>query len=258
MSSDVHVESAGAGPPLVLLHGWAMHSGLWGPLVPQLAARFRVHAVDLPGHGRSSSVVPCTLDDVMAAVAARFDGESGRLTVVGWSLGGAVAMHWAKVEADRIGRLVLISTSPRFVAGDDWPHAMTAETLGRFGDELRVSYRHTMTRFLSLQLQGSDDGRAALAVLRRRFFERGEPAPAALADALAPLAALDLRAAVPAIAQPTLVIAGDRDTLVPLGAAQWLAATLPNARLATIAGAAHVPFLSHRSAFERALTGFLA
>ena len=47
----VHVESAGAGPPLVLLHGWALHGGLFAPLMAGYAARFRVHAVDLPGHG---------------------------------------------------------------------------------------------------------------------------------------------------------------------------------------------------------------
>ena len=53
MKPVVHVESLGAGPPLVLLHGWAMHSGLWGSVPQQLAQRFRVHAVDLPGHGAS-------------------------------------------------------------------------------------------------------------------------------------------------------------------------------------------------------------
>ena len=257
MSTGLYVESSGAGPPLVLLHGWAMHSGLWGPLVAQLAAGFRVHAVDLPGHGHSAAVAPYALDRVTAAVAARFEDEADRLTVIGWSLGGAVAMRWAEVKGDRIGKLALVSTSPRFVTGDGWPHAMAAETLARFGDELRVSYRLTMVRFLSLQLQGTGDGRTALAALRRCFFERGEPAPVVLAEALALLAALDLRASVPAIHQPALVIAGDRDTLVPLRAAQWLANALPNAHFAPIAGAAHVPFLSHPAAFEAALTGFL-
>jgi len=49
--SGLHVESTGEGPPLVLLHGWAMHGGLFAPLVPALARRYRVSVVDLPGHG---------------------------------------------------------------------------------------------------------------------------------------------------------------------------------------------------------------
>src|SRR5690606_2848134 len=50
------VETHGAGPDLVLVHGWGLHGGLFGPLVPLLAERRRVHVVDLPGHGRSATV----------------------------------------------------------------------------------------------------------------------------------------------------------------------------------------------------------
>ena len=93
--SRLFVESTGHGPPLVLLHGWAMHSGIWGPIVAHLAHRFRVHAVDLPGHGYSAPVAPCTLDAMAAAVDAALDAEARPLAVLGWSLGGLVAMRWA-------------------------------------------------------------------------------------------------------------------------------------------------------------------
>ncbi len=256
MTPSLHVASGGAGPPLVLLHGWAMHSGLWGPLPGRLAARFRVHAVDLPGHGRSAAVAPGTLDAVTAAVAAAVDAREP-LTLVGWSLGGTVALHWARTRPADVARLVLVAATPRFVAADGWPWAMAPVTLARFGDELAVSYRLTLQRFLSLQLAGSADARATLATLRRELFAHGEPPPAALAAALAILATTDLRAEVPAIAQPALVVAGERDTLVPAAAGEWLAAALPDARFVAIAGAGHVPFLSHPAAFAGALDGFL-
>ena len=128
---------------------------------------------------------------------------------------------------------MLVGATPRFVADDDWPHAMTAETLARFGDELAVSWRHTLQRFLALQVHGSDHGRAALHALRHELFARGEPAPAVLRDGLALLGRLDLRAQVPAIAAPTLVVAGGRDALTPPGAGRWLAAALPDARTAS-------------------------
>lgn len=257
MTPGLHVESAGTGPPLVLLHGWAMHSGLWGSLPERLAPRFRVHAVDLPGHGRSEPLAPYTLAAVTATIAAAFAAASEPLTVVGWSLGGTVALRWARAQPQRIGRLVLVATTPCFVARADWPQAMAADTLARFGDELCASYRLTLQRFLSLQLAGSTDSRAALATLRRHLFARGDPAPSVLAEALAVLAATDLRADVPAIAQPALVVTGERDTLAPPAAGAWLASALPNARLVTIAGAGHVPFLSHPAEFAAALDGFL-
>jgi pimeloyl-[acyl-carrier protein] methyl ester esterase len=257
MSTHLHVESVGAGPPLVLLHGWAMHSGMWGSVVADLAPRFRVHAVDLPGHGHSVAVAPWTLDAVVGEVDAVFAGHDEPLAVVGWSLGGVVAQRWAVAVPQRIGRLALVCTTPCFVARDDWPDAMAAATLAKFGDELSVAYRLTLLRFLSLQLRGSDDGKATLAVMRGHLFARSDPAPAVLAEALGALAATDLRAHAPEIRQPALVIAGERDTLTPCGAGEWLARAMPHARFSTIAGAAHAPHLSHPLEFRAALDGFL-
>ena len=256
LSAPLHVETLGQGPPLVLLHGWALHSGLWGPLVPRLARRFRVHAVDLPGHGHSPVVDPYTLDAVTRAVADAMRGEDAPLTVLGWSLGGIVAMAWALAEPHRIARMVLVCTTPRFAVGADWPDAMAAETLARFADELRVAYRPTLQRFLSLQVQGSEHGRAALAAMRHDLFTRGEPAPVVLGRALEVLRSTDLRGRVPALTQPTLVVAGERDALTPVAASAWLAEVLPNARHVPIAGAGHAPFLSHPDAFNAALDRF--
>jgi len=253
----LHVEAAGAGAPLVLLHGFAMHSGVWESLAASLANRFRVHAVDLPGHGHSAPIAPYTLETLTSAVASRFAAVDAPLTVIGWSLGATIALAWARSEPAAIARLVVVAATPCFVARPDWPHAIAADTLAKFGDELAVSYRLTLQRFLSLQLQGTTAGRATLAQMRRTLFERGEPPPDVLAGSLALLRDTDLRAQVPAIATPALVVAGDRDTLTPHAAAAWLAETLPRARLATIAGAAHVPFLSHPDAFAAHVGAFL-
>ena len=84
----------------------------------------------------------------------------------------------------RVATLALVCTSPRFVAADDWPHAMSRETLARFGDELHVAWKLTIQRFLALQMHGSEHGRATLAALRSEVFARGEPAPKALVGAL--------------------------------------------------------------------------
>lgn len=257
MTGALHIDVTGQGPPLVLLHGWAMHSEMWGPLVPRLAQRFRVHAVDLPGHGRSEELQAFTLDGVVGVLASTFAAGAEPLTVLGWSLGGLIAMRWARVRPERVGRVVLIATSPRFVAGEDWPHGMPAETLARFGDELRVAWKLTMERFLTLQLQGGEQSRATLSGLRRRMFARGAPSAAALLGALALIRDSDLRAEVVAITQPALVVSGERDTLALPGAGRWLAGRLPNATFASIPGAAHMPFLSHADAFAAALDPFL-
>jgi pimeloyl-[acyl-carrier protein] methyl ester esterase len=179
------------------------------------------------------------------------------VTLLGWSLGSLVALRIAQRHPQRIARLVLVCATPRFVAGDDWAHAMERQTLTRFGDELAVAYRLTLQRFLSLQVQGSEDGRRTLATLREALFARGEPSRDVLAGGLDILACTDLRASVHAIAVPTLVVTGQRDALTPAAAGAWLAQALPSARHVDIAGAAHAPFLSHPAAFDAALQEFL-
>jgi pimeloyl-[acyl-carrier protein] methyl ester esterase len=257
VTERLHVDATGEGRPLVLLHGWAMHSGFWGGLVDRLACRHRVYAVDLPGHGESPAPPQFTLDGVVDALDATFGTAGPPLAVLGWSLGGLVAMRWALARPHRVDRLVLVATSPRFVAAADWAHAMAPETLARFGDELRVAWKLTVQRFIALQLHGSEHSRALLADMRERLSARRPPSPATLAEALALLRDTDFRNDAAGIEQPALVISGDRDTLAFPAAGRFLAERLPHARFAPIAGAAHVPFLSHADAFGAALGAFL-
>jgi pimeloyl-[acyl-carrier protein] methyl ester esterase len=234
-----------------------MHGGLFTPILPALAKRHRVSVIDLPGHGHSAPVMPYTLDAIVAAIAAQFDETDDPVTILGWSFGGAIAMRWALLHPQQVARLLLVCATPRFTATDDWPHAMAPATLAKFGDELMVAYRLTLQRFLSLQVQGSDEGRATLAALRGQLFARGEPSRTTLTAALDVLAKTDLRDDARSITAPTLIVTGERDALVPKSAGAWLARTIPGATHVDIAGAAHAPFLSHPRAFNAGIKAFL-
>jgi pimeloyl-[acyl-carrier protein] methyl ester esterase len=249
----LHVESVGAGAPLVLLHGFALHGGLFAPILPALAAHHRVHVVDLPGHGHSATIAPYTLDAIADTVAATVRSAAPRASVLGWSFGGQVALRWAQRHPAQVERLILVCTTPSFVTRPGFACAMAPQTLQRFGDELSVAYRLTLQRFLTLQVQGSDAGRATLATLRARLFERGEPARDAIAAAMRLLLDTDLRGDVARIRVPARVVSGARDTLAPAAAGRWLAGALPHATYRVVEGAAHAPFLSHPHAFQEAL-----
>jgi pimeloyl-[acyl-carrier protein] methyl ester esterase len=251
----LHAETAGSGPALVLVHGWGLHSGIWTALMPELVRRFRVTRVDLPGHGLSRSEdcgfsLEAAAEDV-AAVAPR--GAAW----LGWSLGGQVVLA-AAAAGWRIPRLVLVATTPRFVAGPDWPCGMAAEALADFAAALAQDYHKTVRDFLTLQLRGDRQAATLLAELRRILAEREDPSPGALRAGLSILADTDLRALLPAIDQPALVVAGERDRLTPAEAGRQLAAALPAARFRSFPDAAHAPFLTHPEAFVAAVAGFLA
>jgi pimeloyl-[acyl-carrier protein] methyl ester esterase len=242
------VETAGRGADLVLLHGWGLSSGVWQPVRERLAAHFTLHLVDLPGHGRSRDLAFATLGDLVAAVAPHVPGHA---TLCGWSLGGLIAQSLASARPQ--ARLVLVSSTPCFVARDGWPHGMAAQALAGFAGGLAADWRATLANFIRLNALGGSRSREAVRALRAVLADRGEPAPGALARGLEVLRDTDLRACAAAIAAPTLVLHGTRDRLVPVGAGRWLAAQLPAAKLVEFADAAHLPFFTHADAFADAL-----
>jgi pimeloyl-[acyl-carrier protein] methyl ester esterase len=253
---NLHVETTGQGAPLLFLHGWGMHSGMWGEVLAQLSENFCVSAVDLPGHGHSSRKPDAadSLDAIVDQLAAQFREP---LTLCAWSLGGQIALRWSMRYPEQIKRLVLISSTPCFAQRDGWECAMPQATLAEFSAAHAVDQLATLRRFLGLLTRGGENERALLVALRGELMSRGEPDKAALQAGLGILRDVDLRAALPEVHQPTLIIAGERDTLTPLAASQYMADHLPHARLVTIAGAAHLPFRSHRAEFVKQLTDFL-
>ncbi len=236
------------GMPLLLIHGWGMHGGMWGNVTEKLAQYFQVLALDLPGHGRSADTAHFDLDSVVDCLSAQFREP---LTVCGWSLGGQVALRWAMRYPQQVQGLILVASTPSFVRREGWNHAMSAELLQEFAAALQQNYALTLKRFLALQLRGSEQEREILAVLRQALFSRGEPDLNALQGGLAILLECDLRSALSSIMQPALIIAGELDALAPWQASQYMSQQMPNAELVKIKGAAHAPFLSHAEEFVK-------
>lgn len=250
---SLYIDNRGSGPDLVMLHGWGLHGGLFGPVIGPLAERFRLHLVDLPGHGRSPMLKgEYTLRHVADVIAGEVPAGAVWL---GWSLGGRIALAAASVGA-AISKLILTGANPCFTQRPDWPHAMPEAELEQFAASLRDNYRSTLQRFLALQSRGSERAREELRSLRDSLFAHGEPDPLALAGGLELLRSADLRPALARITQATLVLHGERDTLAPLAAAEYTAAQLPNGRLELIEGAGHAPFISHPDAFIDAVLKF--
>jgi pimeloyl-[acyl-carrier protein] methyl ester esterase len=251
---SLQVETRGSGAALLLIHGWGMHGGMWGPVAEQLAKSHRVHLLDLPGHGGSAACTPYALDSLVQQLSAQF---AEPLTVVGWSLGGQLALRWAQLHPAQVQKLVLVATTPCFVQQEGWSCAMAADTLQEFAASLLQNHALTLKRFLALQLRGSENERELLLDLRARLFANGEPDIAALQGGLEILRDTDLRDQLAHITQATLLIAGERDTLTPKAASEYMAQAMSDARLEVIAGAAHAPFLSHPQLFMQHLTSFL-
>jgi len=236
------VSGPGAAPAIVFVHATRLTRSMWTPQVERLSDRFRVVALDLPGHGARASD-RFTLDGAAEALAWTIDATAGgRAVVVGLSLGGYVAIHLAASSPDRVRGLVLAGT--------------TAEPTG-----IRVA------AYLALaQAMDSFDG-PRLDALNRRYF-RGRYPPAIAdpivrgrfwssggADALRCLAGHAFMPALAAFHGPSLLLNGSLDLPFRLGQPGF-ARVARDTRSVRIAGATHLSNLDRPGAFSAAVSRF--
>ncbi len=247
----MHIESRGRGPALLLLHGWGINRKIFARLGAQLAAHFTVYLVDLPGYGLSENIESYTLDNIADLLVAQMPHE---VPVMGWSFGACVALKLAERHPQKIKRLVLIAATPSFIQRSGWSHAIDASVLQAFAKDLQRDYAATLKRFFALQALGSEASHEVISQLKACL----DPAPQrdVLQAGLNLLLTIDLRADLARIKQPSLVIHGKQDKLVPWQAADWLASNLDDAQFFAIAKAAHAPFLSHPEKVVQAVAEF--
>jgi pimeloyl-[acyl-carrier protein] methyl ester esterase len=250
----LHIEVSGQGPNLILLHGWAMHSGIFAPLLPSLNKYFRVHCVDLPGHGQSMhSELPLTYEAVWAELNQRILEPS---YIMGWSLGGLFALYGAANFPQRCQGLIMQNASPCFVHRPDWPQGMPAKLFSDFASDLQINYTQTLHRFFMLEAHGSEHLRNDLRLLQRTAFSYGEPKTRILCEGLTLLEQTDLRPALAKLNTPNLWLAGRRDRLVKPEAMQ-VACEMSNGQFQIFPHGGHAPFLTEPEAITQHLMNFI-
>jgi pimeloyl-ACP methyl ester carboxylesterase len=253
----IHYYEAGApsAPPLVLIHGLGDEADTWRHVLEPLAATYRVIAPDLPGFGRSSHPRRAYSLGFFARTLAQLLAGLGveRATLVGSSMGAAIAQRIALGQPDRVTRLVLldgalpVGQSGRPPATLWWfltpgVGELAYTSLRRSQDQAYATLRPYYADLDALPEQdraflrervwarvwSSGQRRAFLSTLRWLAVERV-------------LRARELRARLAGLHVPTLLVWGEHDQVVARAEGEALAALLPNARLELIAGAGHLP-----------------
>ncbi|HEY3698931.1 MAG TPA: malonyl-ACP O-methyltransferase BioC [Spongiibacteraceae bacterium] len=233
------VTDSARAPDLVLLHGWGMSSDVWRAWLPLLRRRCNVILLDLPGFGRSPAQPELSSDALLDQLKPLIPA---RAALLGWSLGGAIALAFAQRFPAHCTALMTIACNPCFVARDDWQTAMTATTFCEFQQQIAQNPTTTLQRFLALQVRGGDGERELLRWLR---LQPQAENVAALTWALNLLAQLDMRTALQQCAVPCAHLFGGADALVPAIVAEKIGMTAPQHWAVVIDGAAHLPFISH-------------
>ena len=245
----------GRGEPLLMIHGWGVNSEIWISLVDELKLFATVYLVDLPGMGGSSSISPYTLDNIAKEIKANLPIK--RFNVLGWSLGGQVAMSLAIRMPEFVEKLILMSTTPCFVEKKDWPCGVNKQFFSNFEMEAKQNLNNTLMKFFLIQTRDIDDSKNVMRFLKNEFIELKDENKSGMQLALNVLKETDLRNEVQKIDKPTLIIAGDKDRLTSSKASIWLYEKIKGATLKEIKGANHMPFISHREIMTESVKKFL-
>jgi len=232
MSTLLHFETTGDGPPLVLMGSIGSSLNMWEPQLPALADRFRVVRVDHRGHGRSPVPPgPYTIADLGADVLALLDHLGEReAALCGLSLGGMVGMWVAAHAPERVSALALLATSA-YLGPELWEQRIAAVE----ADGMDAITDGAIARWFTPGFRARRPDQVT------RFSTMLQATPAAgYVGCCAAIQDMDQRADVPKISAPTLVMVGADDVATPPAHARDLAERIAGARLEEVSGAAHL------------------
>jgi pimeloyl-ACP methyl ester carboxylesterase len=250
---------AGAGRPVVLVHGWALSARAFEPVIPELARHGRVLALDLRGHGDAPAAPPGhRIAGHARDLAALFDARGlERALLVGWSMGAQVALEALPLLGGRVAGLALLSVTPCFTEREGWPHGLPAASVRALAARVRHRPELALRRFFDGmfapdELPAPERDALAVAVLSAPFSQE-----AALAGLEALLAA-DQRPRLSGVRVPTLLVHGERDPICLPAASAFMAEAIPSARRWVLPGVGHAPQLSRPALVSELLARHLS
>jgi 3-oxoadipate enol-lactonase len=251
---DLHcADSGGDGEVVVLAHAIGCDHRMWEELILILVRQFRVLAFDLRGHGKSPVPKrPYSLEAMAADIAAALERRAiPRAHWVGLSMGGMIGQAFALEHAQRLGRLVLANTTSSY--GEEGRRLWEARAKAVAEGGLAAIKDMVMGRYFSDEFRQRHPD--VVAKVARRFLETPVEGYLGCCDAIKEL---DFTADLPRIHARTLVIGGEHDAGTPPAMQKAIVNRIPGARLAVIAGAAHLAAVENPAEFGALVRDFLA
>lgn len=240
---------------LVLLHGWGTHAGVWAQVENELKNKHNLEsmALDFPGYGAQVSRSFSSDIDVLARDALERAPENA--VWGGWSMGGMVALRAATIAPERVRGLVLVCSTPKFVASADWSAGTQIEIFEAFVDSLTKDYARNLRRFLLLQAGDSKGARQLSACIKEIIEAAPQPSAETLNSGLALLKSLDMRDQLGDLSIPVSIVSGRMDRICHPEASKWFADRL-GGRLRQLESG-HGPVMSHPEELAEELSRLL-
>jgi pimeloyl-ACP methyl ester esterase len=251
------VSSEGEGATVLFIHGWSVDSRIWAQQLQFFSTKFRVVAVDLPGHGATP-----WQDLPLSAIAQDFAGilaqpGCGPAHIVGSSFGGLVGIKLCELFPAQARSLVLVGSQPKFLQTDDYPWGLSKERLEKLRAQVKTDYPAIVPIFFRSLFTPKERASERFKWLQQFRKTDAVPSREALLLLLDRLCETDLRQALAGIGVPVQFINGTADPICPGAVYEYLQARMPSARFDWLEGCGHFPFVSRPAEFNALLNDFL-
>jgi pimeloyl-[acyl-carrier protein] methyl ester esterase len=244
----------GKGFPLLFIHGWLMSRRAWALQAP-LAAEHRVITLDLCGHGSAYgaefSYRTCCEDVALLCEYLNLD----RVVMVGWSMGAQIAIKAYPALREKVAGMVLVGGTPRFCSSKDFTEGVAPAEARSMSLRIKKDYNRTAGEFFRSMFTPAEAASVDMQLLASSVVSR-LPARDTALSSLDELIHTDLRADLPLVSTPVMLIHGLEDKICLPGAAKYMAENFPSATMNLIPAAGHAPFLSDPRTFNDMISGF--
>ena len=253
---DMHmIDTGGSRPALIFLHGVLMSHAVWKNQIEAFSDEYRVLAPDLRGFGQSPASGVATFEDYAGDIRALIEARQlSDVTLVGWSMGGAIAQVFSALHGQLLRRLVLVGTTPQLIADATFPAALPLEGVEPLIAAFRADFKATGEAFAAICApEDAHAARTLAGIITATDPDFG-------INSLIYGGSRSLLPLLPSITVETFVIAGADDKVCMPESSLYLASHIPGCRTpaAILKDAGHAAFLTRPEEFNRALRDALA
>jgi len=232
--------------PILFIPGWGINKGIWKHQIEYFSQNYRVATISLEGG--------CMRAHTEHLLGVIKKSKLSNINLVGWSMGGMIAINFASQHPEYVKKLVLVSTPAKFVASEDYDAGISHIVMQSFINKFRKSPVKMLSNFASLILKNADFKKEDWNLIKKSSNVSDENRTL---QNLLLLRDCDMREKLRFVTVPTLLIHGKGDMICPYACADYIHNKIKNSVLHAFESAGHVPFVTKHEEFNILLDGFL-
>ncbi len=238
--------------PICCLHGWGFGSGVWSGLVASMSADWPIKTLDMPGYG-ALTPLHNEYDDIDAIANYLADKIPPGAVLIGWSLGGLIAIRLARQLGADVDMLILLASTPCFISKPDWLCGIAKDQVQAIADQLASNKDKAIDGFFAETALGDVSPRKTIKILKN-LAVNNIPDTKVLNGGLNILGQTDLRKELALLDCRIGMVLGENDRLIVKDTGPATSLICPKMRLLMIEAAGHAPLISQQDKTASALS----